>query len=352
MTVQAKNGPDLLGSLLKNVSRSFYLTLRVLPLGLREPIGLAYLLARAADTIADTSLIAPARRLELLLLLRERINGEASGADAPKLIAAELSSHQANPHEQKLLSVLAQACELLDETSDDDRREVRRVVTTLTRGMEFDLRRFPNETSGELGALNTPAELEEYTYLVAGCVGEFWTIMTCAKQRALKHWDVPSMSATGIRFGKALQYTNVLRDVPKDLRIGRCYIPTELLTRHGLQPVDLLKAENAARARPALRELISSALEHYERARDYALAIPGNCIRLRLACLWPILIGLPTLSALGRNADWLNPKLASKISRQQVKRILALSLPASPSDTLLNLWIGREMKAVRRSFEL
>jgi len=69
---------DLLGSLLKNVSRSFYLTLRVLPLGLREPIGLAYLLARAADTIADTSLIPPARRLELLLLVRARINGEAA----------------------------------------------------------------------------------------------------------------------------------------------------------------------------------------------------------------------------------------------------------------------------------
>ena len=49
----------LLGSLLKSVSRSFYLTLRVLPTGMRDPVGLAYLLARAADTIADTSLIPP-----------------------------------------------------------------------------------------------------------------------------------------------------------------------------------------------------------------------------------------------------------------------------------------------------
>jgi len=81
--------------------------------------------------------------------------------------------------------------------------------------------------------------------------------MTCAKQRALKHWDVPAMSATGIRFGKALQYTNILRDVPKDLRIGRCYFPSELLSRHGLQAGELLKPENAARARPALRELVA-----------------------------------------------------------------------------------------------
>ena len=48
---------DLLGSLLRQVSRSFYLSLAVLPRSLREPIGLAYLLARAADTIADTRLI-------------------------------------------------------------------------------------------------------------------------------------------------------------------------------------------------------------------------------------------------------------------------------------------------------
>jgi phytoene/squalene synthetase len=65
----------LLGPLLKGVSRSFYLTLRVLPSGMRDPIGLAHLSARAADTIADTSLIPPGQRLELLLSLRSQVNG-------------------------------------------------------------------------------------------------------------------------------------------------------------------------------------------------------------------------------------------------------------------------------------
>ena len=65
----------LLGPLLKGVSRSFYLTMRVLPAGMRDPVGEAYLLARAADTIADTALISPERRLALLLALRERVNG-------------------------------------------------------------------------------------------------------------------------------------------------------------------------------------------------------------------------------------------------------------------------------------
>ena len=62
----------LLRSLLKSVSRSFYLTLSILPAGMRDPVGLAYLLARAADTIADTSLIAQEKRLELLCQLIDR----------------------------------------------------------------------------------------------------------------------------------------------------------------------------------------------------------------------------------------------------------------------------------------
>ncbi|MFM8358454.1 MAG: squalene/phytoene synthase family protein, partial [Verrucomicrobiota bacterium] len=54
--------PDLLTSLLRDVSRSFYLTLWILPSSVRRPIGLAYLLARATDTIADTALLPAAER--------------------------------------------------------------------------------------------------------------------------------------------------------------------------------------------------------------------------------------------------------------------------------------------------
>ncbi len=51
---------------LKGVSRSFVLTIRALPKGLRRPIGLAYLLARASDTIADTATAPVEARTECL----------------------------------------------------------------------------------------------------------------------------------------------------------------------------------------------------------------------------------------------------------------------------------------------
>ena len=59
-----------LNELLKQTSRSFYLTLRVLPADVSPQIGLAYLLARATDTIADTELVPLAQRLAALQALR------------------------------------------------------------------------------------------------------------------------------------------------------------------------------------------------------------------------------------------------------------------------------------------
>ena len=55
---------ELTGPLLKQVSRSFYLSLAVLPAGVRPGIGLAYLLARATDTIADTRIVPRETRLD------------------------------------------------------------------------------------------------------------------------------------------------------------------------------------------------------------------------------------------------------------------------------------------------
>src|SRR5215475_6905354 len=55
--------------ILRSVSRSFYLSIRLLPQQLREPIGLAYLLARTTDTVADTTRIPRTLRMESLKML-------------------------------------------------------------------------------------------------------------------------------------------------------------------------------------------------------------------------------------------------------------------------------------------
>ncbi len=348
-SVDAARRNRVLKDVLKGVSRSFYLTIRVLPKDLREPVGLAYLLARAGDTIADRRLAGfPGARLESLLALRTQVFGPADLGVLQEL-TSQLTEGTLSPQELAMFGSLVDTFALLESLNAADQKQVRWVVTMLTQGMEMDLTSFPGEDSGQVTALSSADELDRYIYLVAGCVGEFWTRVTTAHEPNLKGWDVEQMSETGVRFGKALQLTNILRDVPRDLRLGRCYLPADELAAAGLVPEDLLDPENEERARPVLAEWIRTALGHFDAAEEYLLAAPRRSVRLRLACLWPLLLGLATLARLARSGKWLDPDTTVKVSRRWVYRMMALSLPAVTSNYLLSLWIRSLRRQVERS---
>ena len=221
---------------------------------------------------------------------------------------------------------------------------MREVLATLTSGMVFDLTRFHGEEPNALAALETLEELDHYTYLIAGCVGPFWTALHAAHRPRLRRWDLAARSAQAVRFGKALQLTNVLRDVPADLRSGRCYVPARELAALGLAPRDLLDPGTMSRARPLLHRLRALAVDHYEVAWQYTLAIPRLEWRMRLACAWPLLIGLATLRELAAHPDPLGAAAPIKVGRREVRTILARSLIAVWSDTAL----GAEAARARR----
>jgi len=176
---------DLLGNLLRQVSRSFYLSLAVLPGPLREPIGLAYLLARAADTITDTKAIARKDRMAHLETVRRACAGEPADVGAA---ARACSPHQTRVPERKLLERLPEGLARLEALTPTDRHEVRAVLATLTSGMIFDLTRFPGEDEKGLAAIETLEELDHYTYMVAGCVGPFWTVLHVTHRKRLGDW--------------------------------------------------------------------------------------------------------------------------------------------------------------------
>ncbi len=164
--------------------------------------------------------------------------------------------------------------------------------------MEFDLRHVPRRTLRSYSrAARICASSTVTTYLVAGCVGEFWTTMTYAHMPGTLKERPDIMAARGVRFGKALQMTNVLRDCGKDLRIGRSCLPQTMLEQHGLSPQDLCLPANSLRARPLMVELLRKTLDHFREALDYTLAIPAFSVRCGSHCLWPILIGARNAAA-------------------------------------------------------
>ena len=175
----------------------------------------------------------------------------------------------------------------------------------------------------------TDAELDDYTYRVAGCVGGFWTKLTRARVFPGAVIDDARFLSDGIRFGKGLQLVNILRDLPKDLRAGRCYIPASMLARAGLVPRDLLDPANGPRLRPIYLELLDRAQSDLEAGWRYTNTIPRGQIRLRLACAWPVLIGVKTIARLC-TADVLDARKRVKVSRSEVEWLLVTSVMKLP----------------------
>src|SRR5438552_3567613 len=214
---------DLLGDLLRQVSRSFYLSLAILPRPLREPIGLAYLLARAADTVADTRLIVREERVRHVETLRRASGGAAADVAAVARACAPRQAH-------------------------------------------------------------------------------------AAERRLLEHVDEA---------------------------LARLEAPPAELAALGLVPKDLLEPGAAARVRPLYRRLLATTLDHYDVAWRYTLAIPRLEWRMRLACAWPLLIGLATLVALAARPDPLAATIPIKIPRRAVRALLARSVLTVWSDAAL-----------------
>src|SRR2546426_4379915 len=92
-------------TILRSVSRSFYLSIRFLPQQLREPIALAYLLARTTDTVADTTRIPGTLRTETVKMLSDGIQGKVSREVVINHVASFVPL-QENAAEQTLLDSL------------------------------------------------------------------------------------------------------------------------------------------------------------------------------------------------------------------------------------------------------
>lgn len=352
--------------LLKAVSRSFSLTLRILPAPVRRPIGIAYLLARTSDTIADTKLIdSTAREASLRQLAQAVQSGRIEPDDFAfpppcqtqtkeqelldriceslallqtvdqaerRLIQEVLQTIIGGQRkERELLHRVGDSVNLLQTVGQAERRLIQDVLQTIIGGQSLDLQRFQNASARNVVCLKSDAELDDYTYRVAGCVGEFWTRI-CFQKLSANPSPPPELLCAGVRFGKGLQLLNILRDISDDLQQGRCYLPQDALHQNGLSPENLVipsADETRQKIAPLFQRYAQKANHLLMDGWEYTNQLPRRWVRVRLACAWPVLIGLQTLKTLPLD-DPLNPSRRAKISRQAVKTIIAKTLLAHP----------------------
>jgi farnesyl-diphosphate farnesyltransferase len=291
---------------LKGVSRSFYLTLRLLPAPMRRAASLGYLLARSSDTIADTAEVPATERLELLAAYGVAVDGMG---ELPRWSRALLDA--AESKERVLLERGREVLDGLAGLPAGERDLVREVVRIIVSGQQLDLERFALASPERPVALENDAALEDYTWRVAGCVGAFWTKLGFLTL-GTRFSSAPEneLLERGIAYGKGLQLVNILRDLPRDLAMGRCYLPVA-------NPADR-EALLACHAR-----WLTTALDWVEGGKIYAETLKMK--RLRAATVLPAWLAEETLRAM-QSASWEDLRQRVKVPRSRVYALLLKAL--------------------------
>ncbi|MFO1091652.1 MAG: presqualene diphosphate synthase HpnD [Hyphomicrobiales bacterium] len=226
-------GPAAIAAQVKAASTSFYWAMRLLPRERREAIFAVYAFCRAVDDIADDE-PDPARR--------------DAGLDAWR---REIDALYAGDPRNPITRALKPGLKAFGLRRAD--------FLAIIDGMEMD-------ADGPIVAPDMKT-LDLYCDRVASAVGR---LCVCIFGDASIHG-----MAVAEHLGRALQLTNIARDVDEDARIGRVYLPRELLEKHGIpaRPPEGIMRHSAY---PALwREFAGMAQERF-RLADEALSVCGR----------------------------------------------------------------------------
>jgi presqualene diphosphate synthase len=215
---------------------SFYAAMRILPREQREAMFLIYSFCRQVDDIADSDGPRP-ERLAALQQWRDDIDALYQGRPP-----ARLADYVASV-----------------KTYDLKREDFLAIVD----GMEMDV---PQD-------IRAPdlATLDLYCDRVASAVGRL----------SVRVFGLPSDDGILLahHLGRALQLTNILRDIDEDAGLGRLYLPREELLQAGITETDPLKVAADPRLPRVCAPLVALAREHFEKSDDVMARYPRRLVR-------------------------------------------------------------------------
>jgi farnesyl-diphosphate farnesyltransferase len=317
---------------LPGVSRTFALTIPVLPDALAVVMTNAYLLCRIADTIEDDPGLKPEQKSQF----HTRFIAVVKGAHAAEEFARDLApllSERILPAEHDLVRNTPAVIRVTHGFSGEERAALTRCVAIMCRGMpEF-------QRNKSLRGLEDLDELAEYCYYVAGVVGEMCTELFClhCPELAAKR---EHMLRLAVSFGQGLQMTNILKDIWEDRQSGACWLPRSVFARGALD-LERLEAWHTQPAfRDGLHELIGVGHAHLRNALEYTCLIPKREAGIRRFCLWAIGLAVLTLRNIYRNPTFRSGNEV-KVSRRTVKATVLTTNLTLMSNRALKLMFAR-----------
>jgi farnesyl-diphosphate farnesyltransferase len=295
-----------LADLLEKTSRTFALSIPVLPEPTRCEVRVAYLLFRIADTFEDASHWPPADRIQAIAdfnaLLSDYSRTRAENL-ARTWVERGVARHSGY---QELISEVPFVLDSFFALSAGAIPPVREHVVRSADGMASIVAR----TSGGQLTLSSIPDLKAYCYIVAGIVGEMLTELFLLDRPTLSG-IAGYLRERAATFGEALQLVNILKDSATDAREGRQYLPS------GVPPADVF------------------AIARYDLgvAGDYILALqkadaPRGIIEF---CALPVQLAWAALERVEKHGPGAKvPRPEVFLITQRLKRALDRGEPAAP----------------------
>jgi farnesyl-diphosphate farnesyltransferase len=322
--------------ILPEVSRTFALSIRVLPGDLRRAVLAAYLLCRIADTVEDEPVLAAPEKAELLDLLLAAFADPAARA----AFVSRAGALAGQPAHVRLARHAGDVFALHDAVPEASRRRVEHWVREMVVGMRKFVLLYPRGIR-----IQTVEEYREYCYYVAGTVGYMLTDLWREHAPSIGAPTYEVLRARARDFGEALQTVNILKDVAQDAEHeNSIYIPEHALRAQGSSHATILAADLRQANHAVIRQMVEGAWTNLAHALEYLLLIPRRAVSIRVFCALPLLFAYATLRELTRSTAMLTPGGTVKITRREVKALLVAG-PLAVLSNRATRWLVRRVTA-------
>ena len=304
-------------TILRSVSRTFALTIPLLPPAIEKVVGNTYLLCRIIDTIEDAASLSVNTKQELSKLFLDCVLERLPAQDfvGPCLLALR---DYGNLDELDLIAHTPTVLRILHTCSKKDQAAVSRCVSIMSDGMSYF---HGKQTQAGLEDLK---EFEKYCYVVAGVVGELLTTIFSNHSAAFAK-SLQAREGLAIAFGQALQMTNILKDSPEDQARGVSWKPADI----------------------SQSDLLRIAYEKLQDSMQYILLIPKQDSGIRRFCFLAFGLAVMTLSKIAKRTKF-NHQSEVKLSRRTVMTFYTFTGLAVHSDLLMKSFFYYSSKALRK----
>jgi farnesyl-diphosphate farnesyltransferase len=294
--------------MLRQVSRTFALSIEQLPGGLCNSTTLSYLLLRVSDCLEDCETIPTIEKPELLRLWAavldhaepvEKLTGRIAHLDGTGDAEIYVAQHAG--------TILEQFYRLPSE--------VQQIIVGHVKETSYGMAKW--QEHGPF--VDTEEEMDDYMHYVAGIVGYLLTDVFSFYSPSFARLK-DTLRPLSHEYGLGLQTVNIVRGMHKDYERGWVYVPRTFYESVGLTRDSLFSPDNLDKSILVVNRIAEKAQRHLSNGMIYLSQIPFWQHRIRLACIWPLFFAVKTLALSMNNTNVIMQEV--KMGRDQVKEII------------------------------